>query len=910
MSKAELITDELVAAIADRMVEEGKRVSPVTIWSEARGGSLVEIVAALERWREARQPRTPDLQVPAGLPEGLAETIMSAAGRIWTISQEEAEKAFSQRLTATSQHAESALAERDEALAEFQRFADEIEAGRERLAALTDALNASEHAATRLGAELATATGRADAAETRVEELVQRVSVADADLEATQASLAEERSARDELVAVVSGKSDEVARLTQERDDSRQEAATLSDACRAKSEEVEKWSLEAGEVTLRAEAAEVRVEELVQRASVTDASLEATTAWLEDERRAREELAAVVSGKNDEVARLSQELDGARQEFATSSAAAKAALEEERRARDELATVVASKNDEIVRLTQDLDGARQEVATLSATCQSKSEEVDKWSHEASATASRAHAAEARVEELLQRVSTADANLEATKASLEEERRTQDELAEVVSNKNDAIARLTQDINSARQEVATLSAAGQAKSEEVDKWSQEASAVTVRAQAAEARVEELLQRASTAEANLEATKASFEEERSAREALAVAVSDMSDEITRLSQERDEGLQQIATLSDAGRVKSEEVERWSQESGAATARAQAAEARIEDLLQLASVENANLETTRTSLEEERREREALAATLSSKNDDITRLTQERDESRQQIAALSDTSQAKSAEVEQWSQEASAANSRAQAAETQANESLTRLAALEAELDEARTTLAAERQTAAARLDEGSVRINELQRITSELEAAREQIGILTEAKTAASAELAGVSQDVSAAKDRADAAERHAAQLTQRVAELAEAASEEGQRGQHPGIRADGPESAEEVAALQRQLSAQAKAHEKAINDLRSNAQQWVTHAKDLKQRLGQAGERMLFVDARSTGEVALVRRLASELERLKPDHELISRDAQQKLIGATMSLQLAQKGYRYDPATAVMSKIDS
>jgi 3-deoxy-D-manno-octulosonic-acid transferase len=111
-------------------------------------------------------------------------------------------------------------------------------------------------------------------------------------------------------------------------------------------------------------------------------------------------------------------------------------------------------------------------------------------------------------------------------------------------------------------------------------------------------------------------------------------------------------------------------------------------------------------------------------------------------------------------------------------------------------------------------------------------------------------------------------------------------------------------------LQRQLSAQAKAHEKVLNDLRTNAEQWVAHARDLKQRLGQAGERLLFVDARSTGEVALVRRLASELERLKPDHELISRDAQQKLIGATMSLQLAQKGYRYDPATALMSKIDS
>jgi hypothetical protein len=60
----------------------------------------------------------------------------------------------------------------------------------------------------------------------------------------------------------------------------------------------------------------------------------------------------------------------------------------------------------------------------------------------------------------------------------------------------------------------------------------------------------------------------------------------------------------------------------------------------------------------------------------------------------------------------------------------------------------------------------------------------------------------------------------------------------------------------------------------------------------------------------TGEVALVRRLSSELERLKPDHELVSRDAQQKLISTTMTQQLAMKGYRYDPTTAVMSKVES
>jgi len=110
-------------------------------------------------------------------------------------------------------------------------------------------------------------------------------------------------------------------------------------------------------------------------------------------------------------------------------------------------------------------------------------------------------------------------------------------------------------------------------------------------------------------------------------------------------------------------------------------------------------------------------------------------------------------------------------------------------------------------------------------------------------------------------------------------------------------------------LQRQISAQAKAHEKAFNELRTIAEQWVAHAKDLKGRLGSAQEKLLFIDSRSTGEVALIRKLSSELERLKPDSELISRDTQQKLIGATMAERLSQKGYRYDPATAVMSKVE-
>ncbi|MBV8627614.1 MAG: DNA-binding protein, partial [Paraburkholderia sp.] len=171
---ADRITDELVFAIADRVVQEGRRVTPVTIWSEARGGSLVAIVAALQRWREAREPRTPEPEVQPSLPEGLADTILSAAGRVWTASHDEAEKAFSQRLAEVNHHLDAAITERDEALSEYQKAVEEVETVRERLTTLANALTASENAALYLGAELETVTGRAEAAETRAEELAQR----------------------------------------------------------------------------------------------------------------------------------------------------------------------------------------------------------------------------------------------------------------------------------------------------------------------------------------------------------------------------------------------------------------------------------------------------------------------------------------------------------------------------------------------------------------------------------------------------------------------------------------------------------------------------------------------------------------------------------------------------------------
>ncbi len=103
---ADTITDERVAEIADRMVEEGRKVSPVTIWPELPGGSIVAIAAALQRWREVRQPVTPPMQVQAALPGHIAETMMNAADRLWMAAQGEADKAVSQHLSAVNQQLE------------------------------------------------------------------------------------------------------------------------------------------------------------------------------------------------------------------------------------------------------------------------------------------------------------------------------------------------------------------------------------------------------------------------------------------------------------------------------------------------------------------------------------------------------------------------------------------------------------------------------------------------------------------------------------------------------------------------------------------------------------------------------------------------------------------------------------
>jgi chromosome segregation ATPase len=756
--EADTITDDRIAGIADRMTEEGRKVSPVTVWSEVQSGSIVEIAGALQRWREARQPATSPGQDQFGLPENLAEPMMSAAARLWAAARDEAERAVGERLGVVNSHLDTALAERDDALTAYQRAAEDIGTQRERILAVTNALSAAETAVAHVTEKLASASSRAEVAETRLDELVQRTSEADAKLERTQTALEEERSARGELAAVVTAKTAEIERTHLERDEARQEILTLVGVCQqqtsalsASENEVARLVAELAAATGRAETAESRVDELVQRAANAEAGLDAAQTTLGEERKTREELAAVV----------------------------------------------ASKSEEMTQLVQQRDEARQEAATWNEACREKTHALSVAENEA--------------------------------------------------------ARLAMELATA----------------------------TGLAETAGTRLQELKQLTSKAAAQLALSRTTLDEERKAREELATLVASQSDEVARLAAE-------LAT---------------------ATGRADAAETRMAELSQRASEEGARLEQTQASLDEERRAREALDVAVASKSDEIGRIAEERDAVRRELATLSETHQAQSNDVSRLSNEASSASSRAEAATTQANQSLARAVALETQLDEARGALAAEREITSTTVDQASVQRNELQRAARELVEARERVNALSHAKTDADAEFARLTQQASAAQERAEAAEERAAELAQRIAKLNEARTADAQSDQEPEIQANGSDQADDVDVLQRQISAQAKVHAKAFGELRASAEQWVAHAKELKQRLGLASEKVLYIDARSTGEVALVRRLSSELERLKPDHELVSRDAQQKLISMTMAQQLAAKGYKYDPSTAVMSKVE-
>ncbi|MEK6292226.1 MAG: hypothetical protein V4793_12720, partial [Paraburkholderia tropica] len=247
-------------------------------------------------------------------------------------------------------------------------------------------------------------------------------------------------------------------------------------------------------------------------------------------------------------------------------------------------------------------------------------------------------------------------------------------------------------------------------------------------------------------------------------------------------------------------------------------------------------------------------------------------------------------------------------------------------------------------AARRDEVSSVQAERDAAASELQNVQTQVASLTEERDAGATEIARLSATVTEAQERAaelsqlaenaaaeaaanaeaiakaeqavkDAQEAHEALQAQAQAQAEEAQAEEAQAAasapqEAPQAAQQDTAAIEALETLKAQFTQEAQTHAAAINEARDNLKKWADYANGLKQQLIQSNEQMMLIHARGVGEASLSRRLAGELSQLKPDHELLRKEFQQRVIVEAISAQLEAQGYRYDASTAAVTKLNA
>jgi DNA repair exonuclease SbcCD ATPase subunit len=198
-----VVTDTMVFEVADRLTAAGEKVTNRAIWSAIGGGSMTTISQALRRWKDSQVLQVAQPIERAPLPATIIDVLHGAAAQLWDAALNETKSELDQLAQATNVRVAEAQSERDDALAELQTTAEELEQVKaERDGALAEidssdqklALNTTEFA--RLQAELnaqavatSDATHRAETAEAARAELQARV-------EQITSLLADEQTAR------------------------------------------------------------------------------------------------------------------------------------------------------------------------------------------------------------------------------------------------------------------------------------------------------------------------------------------------------------------------------------------------------------------------------------------------------------------------------------------------------------------------------------------------------------------------------------------------------------------------------------------------------------------------------------------------------------------------------------------
>lgn len=169
-----IVTDELVAQIAERLTAAGEKVTNRAIWSAIGGGSMTTISGALRRWRERQelQPeqRTERPAAPDEVREKALQMAEQMAEEIWLTSQGVTQQEIDDLSNTMNERISKANSERDVALGELQAALEELEGAKASIVEQTEAVAAAVANADRLTAELVDVkvrlAGQTDAART------------------------------------------------------------------------------------------------------------------------------------------------------------------------------------------------------------------------------------------------------------------------------------------------------------------------------------------------------------------------------------------------------------------------------------------------------------------------------------------------------------------------------------------------------------------------------------------------------------------------------------------------------------------------------------------------------------------------------------------------------------------------
>ena len=130
-----LVTDELVAQVAERLAAAGEKVTNRAVWSAIGGGSMTTISSALRRWREQQElqpePAVQRRTAPAEVVELAVRMAEQLAESTWDTSQAMRDSEIDELTNSMNDRVKKAQNEREAVLVELETTLEELKTAKD-----------------------------------------------------------------------------------------------------------------------------------------------------------------------------------------------------------------------------------------------------------------------------------------------------------------------------------------------------------------------------------------------------------------------------------------------------------------------------------------------------------------------------------------------------------------------------------------------------------------------------------------------------------------------------------------------------------------------------------------------------------------------------------------------------------